>query len=466
MLRVHTITRSVAVLALLACSPFAAADTSGRRLRRATQDAVGCTQVNLRVVCESLGLTEAPELTDSSSTKLEARGNQIHDGVGVLTAAQLTNLEGHPSLIELQLQANGIVSVAVGTFDQHGQLEVLRLFGNAIVTLQSDAFRGLVALQKLYLNSNPLVAIPAGLFRPFVSTIEELYLHACPQLAEVADGSINAITNRPITLQMTNTASQCTLSPFDTFDCLCAPDHSGGTQGFCAPDSPPTDAPVTAAPVTNAPVTDAPVTNAPVTAAPVTASPVPDSADRDGIDETAKGGKKGKKGGDDEAPAAKEGTDVSGKGGKKSKGDDEPAAKVADGTSGKAKKGDDEDPQGRVTSGSGEDPQAREGGDEPEAKTTGSKKDKGNKSGKMVTGGLESSAEFSPAAAMIFGGCAVIAVGGYMVMQRRKRLAGYTMTFRDDMTEDMRVFADEESEATSLLPMSGHVYATATPDIE
>eukprot|EP00038_Savillea_parva_P008110 m.174830 g.174830 ORF g.174830 m.174830 type:complete len:627 (-) comp13879_c0_seq1:967-2847(-) len=234
-----------------------------RRQTTETFTDVGCTKPTLRRIdCSSLELTEIPVVDDFDATKLELKNNSIHDGTGQLTAQEVANAANHPSLIELQMQSNGIATVAIGTFDNFPTLRVLRMFGNDLEVIEAGSFRGLTSLTTLYLNSNPLERLKAGAFDAFAGTLNTLFLQGCPRLAYIEDQSLNALTFRPLSLDMSTTASPCAVSPFDDIECVCEEPLTGDFQGFCEG---PSLAPSTQAPVTSAP-TPAPLSGAPTLA--------------------------------------------------------------------------------------------------------------------------------------------------------------------------------------------------------
>jgi len=283
----------------------------------------GCSlSTNGRVLnCEALQLTEVPDDIPETVTKLLVRNNRINDnsgtevrrcidtqdvcGSGQLTAAHLTTVQSHPSLTEIQLQGNGILSIANGTFVGFGTLQVLRLFGNGLQSLQSGVFEGLTGLVTLYINNNPLVRLVAGVFAPMATSLAELFVKDCHSLEFIEDESLNALQFRPLFVDMTNNPSLCAVSPFGALECICSTSLVGGEQGFCVA---PTDAPsasptpsATLSPSTSAPTTPAPV-NSPTTSP--TVSPTDSEIDREGAHPNSGVdgllpllGKSGKKGG-------------------------------------------------------------------------------------------------------------------------------------------------------------------------
>eukprot|EP00037_Helgoeca_nana_P014928 m.140145 g.140145 ORF g.140145 m.140145 type:complete len:479 (+) comp22782_c0_seq1:75-1511(+) len=280
----------LAATALLASPRFSlGAEASLHRSARATDADVGCALASgstTRLDCTNLAISEIPTISDGGVSRVDLKGNAIHDGSGQLTAAQLSNVKFHPGLTEIQLQSNGINAIAVGAFDGFDNLLILRVFGNDLVSLDADAFRGLTSLAKLYLNSNPLASLVSGVFGPFQSTLTDLFLHETPDLVLIEDGSINALS-ATLSLDMVNSASACAIAPPGTgsaFACLCAAGYEGDSSGYCEP-------------VPTAEPTAAPVTAAPVTSAPVTAAPTASEVDRTGDTTTSPDtGKKGKKG--------------------------------------------------------------------------------------------------------------------------------------------------------------------------
>jgi len=313
--------------------------------------AVGCTENNRVVTCEGLGLRAIPAGIPSPFTKLVVKNNAINnftaaegdrvsmdDSEGVLTSAQIANVREHPTIVEIQLQGNGITGIESGTFAGFGTLEVLRLFGNRITSLQAGSFEGLVGLQSLYLNSNPLSEIVANLFSPFIGTLSELFLHNSG-VRIIANNSINALQFRPLFIDMTSSPSRCALAPFPGgIECACDAELLGGPLGFCAAATaaPATAAPVTAAPTTLVPTTAAPTTASP-TAAPTTASPTSGEVDRESVDgglnnpsTPKRGNKKAKKSADD-AANREDGPAHSKKGNKKAKKSADDAANREDG---------------------------------------------------------------------------------------------------------------------------------------
>lgn len=352
---------------------------------------------------------------------------------------------GHPALNELQLQANGITDIAVGTFANHGNILILRIFGNGLTSIPGGAFQGLTQLTKLYMNSNPITRIRAGTFTPFAATITDLFIQDNTQLTVIEDNSLNAITNRPITLSMANTLSTCALAPDDTFDCICAPPHTGGNNGYCdsvtaaptmAPTHAPTDVPSTAAPV------DPIVTAAPVTAPPSTSPPTgDDSIGRDGEDEPAvisgksgksKKGKGSSRVGDDTQDRTGAEAPKSAKKGKGDTGIDDGAQDRTGAEEPKSKKGgksveDDDGALDRAASGHSGSGSAADKivGDTTNGGNSGKSSKKTKKGSQlfthMTTGNAPSSAS---SAALVAGGCLVVLAA--MVARRvHARRAGY-----------------------------------------
>eukprot|EP00040_Diaphanoeca_grandis_P017302 m.90034 g.90034 ORF g.90034 m.90034 type:complete len:579 (-) comp26358_c1_seq1:395-2131(-) len=266
----------------------------------------GCQQTNAKTLnCEALQISNVPLEIPSTIEKLMMKNNIINDntgtelarcidttdpcGSGVLQAQNLANL---PSTVtEVQIQGNGITGVADNAFlAVGGNILILRLFANELVEIQANALAGLTSLTTLYINNNiNLAVIRSGAFDAFAATLSELFAKDNDALKVIEDDSVNALTFRPIFIDMTTAAgSLCAISPpkmvdgslvDGTITCACAPDAGlyGGDDGYCeessAPTVSPTASPVTSEPTTPAPTTLPPTTSAPTTAAPTTAAP-------------------------------------------------------------------------------------------------------------------------------------------------------------------------------------------------
>lgn len=261
----------------------------------------GCQQTNSKTLnCEALQISNVPTDIPASIERLLLKNNIINDNTGTELARclsstdpcgsgalQADNLVHLPSTVtEIQLQGNGIISVADNAFVAVGaNLEVLRLFGNELIEIQANALAGLTSLTTLYINNNAnLMAIRSGAFAAFASTLSELFAKDNDALTVIEDNTVNALTFRPIFIDMTTTSgSLCAISPpkfvngslvDGAITCACAANAglTGGDEGFCVASSAPTPAPTTASP-TPQPTTAAPTTRAPTTAAPTTAAP-------------------------------------------------------------------------------------------------------------------------------------------------------------------------------------------------
>lgn len=132
------------------------------------------------------------------------------------------------------LQNNGIASVAAGAFSGFDKVNILRLFANKFTTLGAGMFSGLTSLHTLYVNNNPLVSIESGVFADQVGTLATIFAKQCVGLRVIEDNSINALTSRPLYVDMDQNPSICAMAPSNDVECLCADGMAPtATEGYC-----------------------------------------------------------------------------------------------------------------------------------------------------------------------------------------------------------------------------------------
>jgi len=213
----------------------------------------GCSEQNSRTInCESQSLAVVPEGIPDGFEKIRLAGNVIHDASsedgteGELSAAQLTNIALHPSINEIQLQQNGIDSIADDTFVGFPNLLILRIFGNELRTITANALNGLSSLTTLFINNNAnLASLQSGAFSAFAATLAELFAKECGALTLIEDNTVNALTHRPLFVDMTDDPSICMVSPFGALECVCAAGHVGDANGHCELSDAPSPSPTT-----------------------------------------------------------------------------------------------------------------------------------------------------------------------------------------------------------------------------
>jgi len=90
-----------------------------------------------------------PHLTtlDLADNLLVSADSQDGGGYGVRFSGDV-----FPSLVELDLSANRLTAVTVGSFDKLARLQTLRLSSNPLTNIESGALDGCTALVRLELN--------------------------------------------------------------------------------------------------------------------------------------------------------------------------------------------------------------------------------------------------------------------------------------------------------------------------